>query len=381
MKVLFVHDHRFYEKDGVFYSPQFSPKTWEPYLQNGNYVTVYARKTSKKCAQVSSTDSHISYALSNSFSSPLSVIGNYNNIKEELESLIRVSDCVIIRLPSIAGVIASSIAYKYQKKLMAEVVGDAYDAYKYYGNLTGKIFAPIFKLLNQNAVRKMDAVLYVTKEYLQKLYPSTKLTCGCSDALLEPVTHEVLEKRLQRIDLRKGTFVCGEVGNISVPYKGYEVMLEAMSILKEKGIIIDFHIVGGGSPERFYKQAESYGVRSQVYYDGMMDHSKISEFYDSLDVYVHPSYTEGLPRVVAESISRGCPSLVSRAGGTPELVNENCIHDIKDAKKLALDLEALYNDKELYRNIAVENFNNAKSYYAENLLPIRLEFYNKFFRL
>lgn len=381
MKVLFVHDHRFYENDGIYYSPKFSQQTWKPYLQNGNDVTVYARRTSKKCEQVASTDTRVNYVLSNSFSSPLTAIKNYNIIKTELESLIRDSNCVIVRLPSITGIIASRIAYKYKKKLMAEVVGDAYDAYKYYGNLTGKIFAPVFKLLNKNAVRKMDAVLYVTKDYLQKLYPSSKLICACSDVLLEPVSHEVLEKRLKKIELRKDTFVCGEVGNISVPYKGYEVMLKAMSILKEKGIIIDFHIVGGGSPKRFYKQAESYGVRSQVYYDGMMVHSKISEFYDSLDVYVHPSYTEGLPRVVAEGISRGCPCLVSRAGGTSEFVNENCIHEIKDAKKLALDLEALYNDKELCRNLAVENFNHAKIYYTENLLSIRMEFYNKFFRL
>lgn len=51
MKVLFVHDHRFYEENGQYYSTKFSPKTWQPYLQGGNEVLMYARKTEKKmCA-------------------------------------------------------------------------------------------------------------------------------------------------------------------------------------------------------------------------------------------------------------------------------------------------------------------------------------------
>lgn len=47
MKVLFVHDHRFYEENGQYYSTKFSPKTWQPYLQGGNEVLMYARKTEK----------------------------------------------------------------------------------------------------------------------------------------------------------------------------------------------------------------------------------------------------------------------------------------------------------------------------------------------
>lgn len=381
MKVLFVHDHRFYENDGVYFSTKFSQQTWEPYLQNGNIVTVYARRTTKNCVQVSSTDPHIKYMLSNSFTSPLSAIKNYKLICNELGELIRQSDCVIVRLPSIFGIIAARIAYNNRKKLMAEVVGDAYDAYKYYGNIVGLLFAPLFKALNKNAVRKMDAVLYVTKDYLQKLYPSKKIACGCSDTLLEPVSYDILAKRIKKIDSRRDTLICGEVGNISMSYKGYEVMLKAMSILQNKGIKVDFHVVGGGNPEKFYKQAKSYGVRGNVFYDGTVEHSKISEFYDFLDVYVHPSYTEGLPRVVVEAISRGCPCLVSRAGGTPELVADICIHNIKDANKLALDLELLYRNKEVCKQIAAENFERAKDFYAVNLLPIRKEFYNTFFNL
>lgn len=381
MKVLFVHDHRFYVEGDKYYSTKFSPETWKTYIQEDNTVMVFARRTLKKCTQLSSDDPRVEYHLTSIFTNPLSAILRYKKLKEEIKDAVSVADCVVVRMPSITGIIAASIAKKQGKRLLAEVVGDAFDAYKYYGNLSGRIFAPIFKFLNKRAIKNMDAVLYVTKEYLQNLYPTNGITSGCSDALLDAVPETVLQMRLDKIAEAKTSIKCGEVGNISMPYKGYEVMLQAMSILSRDGIMIEFHVVGGGDPTQFYDMANKYGVRDYVHYDGMMNHSEINNFYDSIDIYVHPSFTEGLPRVVAEAISRGCPCLVSKAGGTPELVNSRYTHNIKDYKKLADDLKLLIADKELCKNVAIENYNNAKLYYADNLKSIRMDFYKRFFQL
>lgn len=381
MKVLFVHDHRFYESDGKYYSYKFSQQTWEPYLQGGNDVIVCARKTQKICTQLASTDSRVKYCLTSSFTGALSAIKNYGNICKELTELVKDADCIIVRLPSILGIFAAQIAKKFQKKILAEVVGDAYDAYKYYGTFPGQVAAPIYKILNRNTVNKADAVLYVTKEYLQKLYPSKGLTFGCSDILLAPVPVDILNQRIIKIGHESTDFICGEVGNISLPYKGYEVMIKAMSILKDRGKIVQFYVVGGGNPEYFYKQAEIYGVRDQVCYCGVKDHDNINQFYDSLDIYVHPSYTEGCPRVVVEAMSRGCPCLASCAGGIPELVNKMCIHNIGDANKLADDIELLYKNKEIRKQLAIENYQCAKEYYSDSILSKRMGFYKKFFQL
>ena len=107
MNVLFVHDHRFYECNGKYYSTKFSQQTWDPYLQDENQVMVYARKTTKPCTQLASTDSRVCYFLSNYFSGPFSAVKHVKKIGAELSELIQKSYRVIVRLPSISGIIAT----------------------------------------------------------------------------------------------------------------------------------------------------------------------------------------------------------------------------------------------------------------------------------
>ena len=380
MKILFVHDHRFYEQAGVYYSMKFSETIWKPYVMGDNIVTMFARKSKTPCPQVASCNK-VKFKLSNNYSSPFSAVTNYRKIKKELEPYVDQSDRVIVRMPSILGVIASEIAIVKRKKIMAEVVGDAYDAYKYYGSFSGKVLAPVFRYLNKRAISRCDAAIYVTQDYLQDRYPTRGFRCACSDVLIEEVSPSVLSNRLERNNRPKRKLICGEIGNVSMPYKGYEIMLRAMRILRERGIRIEYHIVGGGNPIDVLKIAEKCGVGDSVFYDGMIDHSLIYEFYDSLDVYVHPSFTEGLPRVVVEAISRGCPCAVSDAGGTPELIDSEFIHRMGDANKLADDLMRFYRDKEIMNRVSVANFERAKAYYASTLESKRLDFYSKFYTL
>ena len=380
MKVLFVHDHRFYEENGQYYSTKFSPKTWQPYLQGGNEVLMYARKTEKKCVQLCSAE-NVSFHLTKYYTSSVSAIKNYYSIKKELNEIINKSDMVIVRLPSVLGVIAANVTVSKNKKIMAEVVGDAYDAYKYYGNVSGRLLAPLFRYLNKEAIIKSSAVLYVTKEYLQKKYPATGVTCGCSDALLDSVANDILQRRLAKIENMSDPIICGQIGNISMFYKGYEVMFRVIKNLRCLGVHLEYHVVGGGNPDAFYKKANEYGIGNCVYYDGMMEHSKINDFFDNIDIYVHPAFTEGLPRVVVEAISRACPCLVSNAGGTPELGNPMFIHKIGDDLKLFSDIQRLVTNKELMKSAAEENFMHAEYYYSTYLLPRRMAFYKQFFEL
>lgn len=381
MNVLFVHDHKFYESNGIYYSIKFSKETWKPYIMNGNTVIVYARKSMKPCSQRCVSEG-VTFQLTDLYSSSFSVMRNYGQIENEITKIIKECDCIIVRMPSVLGIIAVKVAKQMNKKILAEVVGDAYDAYKYYGNIKGKILAPIFKYLNKRAIDKCNAALYVTNQYLQNLYPNKGYTIGCSDVLIEDVSELVLEKRIEKIrNNSRNTFICGEIGNVSVSYKGYEVMIKAMKILKEENINIEFHIVGGGNPENLTKMAQKYGVQNSVIYKGMVEHEKINQFYDNIDIYVHPSFTEGLPRVVIEAISRGCPCVVSNIGGMPELIEEKYTHKSGDEIELANDIKKLYTNGIEMERVAKYNFEHAKKYSSSSLKKKRMDFYKNFFRL
>lgn len=62
-----------------------------------------------------------------------------------------------------------------------------------------------------------------------------------------------------------------------------------------------------------------------------MPHDKIFEWLDTIDIYIQPSYQEGLCRSVVEAMSRACPVICSDACGERELANEKFIFKRGDA--------------------------------------------------
>ena len=102
------------------------------------------------------------------------------------------------------------------------------------------------------------------------------------------------------------------------------------------------------------------------------------EFLDKLDIYLHPSLTEGLPRALIEAMSRGCPALASSAGGIPELLNDKYLHQPGDYKELSKQIKNYSIEKEKLLLMADENFTKAKEYTKLILDSRRSEFLKNF---
>ena len=380
MKVAFIHDHPFCEKDGKCYSTSGLPAAaWNRYLVNNDDLYVFGRRSGTGAKSLSSR-AHVSFYLSKVYNTPLDLLNKRQKIKKELSDFVADKDCVILRVPSILGLLGCEVAKEKNKPYLLEVVADAYESYRHYGNALGLLFARIYDNWTRKLVSESQYTLYVTQEYLQKRYPNSNKQLACTNAVINPVSEDVLTKRIAKIENRKSSrIICGEIGDVSVKFKGCHIMLKAMKLLKNDGIEVEFHVVGGGSPEKMRKLALKLGVLDNFYFDGFISHDKITEYYDSLDVYVHPSFQEGLPRVVVEAISRGCPCAVSTAAGTPELVEDEYLHEPGDAKKLASDIKKLVQDKAETIRVAKTNFCHARSYYSDELDRRRAEFYGDFF--
>lgn len=380
MKIAFVHDHPFCEVGNDVYSAGGMPSNvWSRYLINDDKLFVFGRRMIGNAKILSSCD-NVSFSLSNFYKSPFSLIKNWNLVHKELADFLSDKDCIIARVPSILGNLAADMAYKTHKPLLIEVVADAYESFRHYGNLAGIIFAPIYHRWTKTIVKRSTYALYVTQNFLQERYPSQGKTIGCTNAIITPVDYSILQQRLKKITSRKSTkIICGQIGDVSVKFKGSHIMLKAMSILKRKGIEVEYHVVGGGNPKKLYSLATSFGVDGNFFYDGYIAHDQISSFIDSIDLYVHPSFQEGLPRAVIEAISRACPCVTSNVAGTPELLSDDYMHNPGDAIKLAADIERVLKDKEKETALAVANFEKGKEYYNNILSERRKIFYNDFF--
>lgn len=80
-------------------------------------------------------------------------------------------------------------------------------------------------------------------------------------------------------------------------------------------------LVGQGKDrDHAEKVFQAKAIRDRVIFTGHLDHADINKWLNRMDVFVFPSYTEGLPNAVYEAMCAGLPIIGSRAGGIPELV-------------------------------------------------------------
>ncbi len=264
---------------------------------------------------------------------------------------------------------------KSNKCHVFEVVGCAWDS-MWYHDIKTKFLAPLFYLINRFMIGRAQNVVYVTSHFLQKRYPNNKHTIGCSNVVLAPVDQSVLEDRLNRIRKKDyKTITIGTGGAVNVRYKGQEYVIRAIAKLKEENLLIYYKMAGGGDNSYLLNLAKELGVSEQVEFLGLVPRDKMKDFYDSLDLYIHPSMQEGLPRVLIEAESRGLPALGARSAGIPELIEEDSLFNKKDANDIVRVMKTFTREKML--RTANQNCERAKLYTIDVLNDRRKAFYTE----
>jgi glycosyltransferase involved in cell wall biosynthesis len=215
----------------------------------------------------------------------------------------------------------------------------------------------------------------VTEKYLQNRYPNPNNQINASNVVIEMFDENVLNKHLEYLQTNSEVKKIGMIGNISLPYKGYEILFRA---LKQVTVNFQLEIVGGGDPKWIKNLIEKFGLENKVILKGRVNNrEEIYAFLDSLDLYVQPSLTEGLPRSVIEAMARACPIIASKAGGIPELISEEFTYNVKESKRLSNLINLALNDINILKNMSRENFIHAKEYSFETINNRRYQFLQK----
>lgn len=382
MNILFVYSENFHEENGSFYSSSgsFPSSIWENYLLNdSDHIYIYGCRTSSKSSTISST-THTHFILTDHYQSPLDFFIKKRKIKGELIELIKNIDAVVIRLPSLMGIIAAEVCIEYKKPYAVEVVGNVFKSLWHHSNILGKPLAPIAHYLNKKHIKKAPMALYVTKEYLQKCYPTMGSSDYASDVQINNHDTSVIEEREEKIEQRsKKKLILGTIGNTGIKYKGQHDVFKAISELNKEGYTIKYKMVGGGDEKHLRKLARSLGIENQISFLGVLNRSQIFQFLKELDLYLQPSYLEGLPRSVVEAMSCGVPILASDVGGIPELIPNEFLHKPGDYLKIKNDLIRVATNSKTLHSMAKTNWENSKNYDYKLLMDKRRAFYQKLY--
>ncbi len=151
--------------------------------------------------------------------------------------------------------------------------------------------------------------------------------------------------------------------------KGIWPLVEAAKILSEKGFQFTLHIVGGGSELQDlqnYVQIENLSEYILLY--GMIaEKSELQSLYIRADVFVLPSFVEGVPRVLYEAMTYSLPVITTFVGSIPSIMTDkyNCLQiPVNESLALASTLELLKNDIKLQKYLSTNAYKTIETFFS-----------------
>ncbi len=105
--------------------------------------------------------------------------------------------------------------------------------------------------------------------------------------------------------------------------KGLSFLVEAVALLKSRGADVRLVLAGDG-PDRAALEtlARDLGLIDHVTFLGFQTEAQVREVLAASDVFVLPSYVEGVPVSAMEAMAVGVPVIATNVGGTSELIED-----------------------------------------------------------
>jgi glycosyltransferase involved in cell wall biosynthesis len=159
-----------------------------------------------------------------------------------------------------------------------------------------------------------------------------------------------------------------------VEKKGFDILIDACAILRDRGIEFSCDLIGGGPLEEVLKRlVNDRGVHQQVRILGPRSQDEVRKELASAQVFALACQQDGeggsdnLPTVIAEAMFTGVPCISTTIAGVPEMIEDGVnglLVPPRNAAALADGLERLISDRELAERLAQAGLATAKERFS-----------------
>lgn len=224
-----------------------------------------------------------------------------------------------------------------------------------------------------------DAVTAVT----ERIMPAAKVEAIGNGVVISEFANVptlAVERWRDRLKLPRDAIVIGTVGRV-VQEKGYREFFQAASQVAASQPAVVFLVVGDvvkGDRDPFSAAidetlASDPNLRDSVRFAGFTE--DVPPLIQLMDVFVLPSYREGMPRSIIEAMAAGKPVVATNIRGCREEVIEGVtgfLVPVRDAPALAQRIELLVKDLNLRRQQGFAGRLRAEQLFDESMVIGRL---------
>jgi colanic acid/amylovoran biosynthesis glycosyltransferase len=137
--------------------------------------------------------------------------------------------------------------------------------------------------------------------------------------------------------------------------KGQRILIEALAKLIGEDRLVHLTIIGAGPDRDDLEQFTSaLELTSQVSFCGSANQDEIQAYYAAADIFVLPSFAEGIPVVLMEAMAQEIPCIATAINGIPELIRDGVNGLLvypSDVSGMANAIARLIDDPDLRRTL------------------------------
>jgi teichuronic acid biosynthesis glycosyltransferase TuaC len=194
------------------------------------------------------------------------------------------------------------------------------------GSDLNRISGSIVKRLTRFSLRRATAVVTVSRDLLvtarrlgARVERSEAILNGCDTQKFCP-RDRLSARRTLDVPLKQQIVLY--VGRLDLR-KGLIELIEAMAVLRQRRPTVHCYIVGEGAARPMLNDCVARcKMESHITFVPSCATERVATWIAASDLLTLPSYKEGCPNVILESLCSGRPVVATNVGGIPEIMDE-----------------------------------------------------------
>lgn len=222
-----------------------------------------------------------------------------------------------------------------------------------------------------------SSITYVLSSEFRNILLKIGITCP-----IQLTTTKVTDNLLDNFDIKQRE---GEINNIlylarADKKKGLIETIKAFEILKTSYPHLKLFVCGiGPALDQAINYSKGRNIQD-VSFEGLVQGENLVQQFKRGDVYILPSYEEGMPTSVLEAMAFGLPIITRPVGGMIDFFEEEKMGYLiasLDPNEYAKCIEALINNPELTKKMSWYNHQYASTHFLSSRVVqvMELEFY------